>query len=157
VNLYKQVDFEKEPCVFVGVHCLQWHHHPDQPTVGFVEVELDDIPEVKDMRQAMSNYQASFAQALKQEKELILARSEVVSQQRYIEELEREMTVAKRRDTEQLAEIERLKAILNKPETAMLTAKNRMAELVCRIQEINQQMLDDLAETAHHRETECDT
>jgi hypothetical protein len=47
VNLYREVDFEKEPCVFVGVHCLRWHEHPDQPTIGFVEVELEDITEVR--------------------------------------------------------------------------------------------------------------
>ena len=47
MNLYREVDFLKEPCVFVGVHVVRWHEHPDQPTVGFVEVELGDIPEMR--------------------------------------------------------------------------------------------------------------
>jgi len=55
MNLYREVDLEKEPCVFVGVHCLQWHDHPDQPTVGFVEVALDDVPEVKQLKRAFEN------------------------------------------------------------------------------------------------------
>jgi len=50
VNLYREVDFLKEPVVFVGVHALQWHNHPDQPTIGFVEVELEDITEVQALR-----------------------------------------------------------------------------------------------------------
>jgi hypothetical protein len=56
--LYREVDFEKEPCVFVGVHCLRWHEHPDQPTIGFVEVELEDITEVQALQARVAELEA---------------------------------------------------------------------------------------------------
>ena len=37
-----------EPVQYVGVYVLKWHDHPDQPEVGFVEVEeekeFNDLP-----------------------------------------------------------------------------------------------------------------
>jgi len=54
VNLYREVELEKEPCDFVGVPCLMWHWHPDKPTIGFVEVELEDIPEVKTLKERVA-------------------------------------------------------------------------------------------------------
>jgi len=59
--LYREVDFEKEPCVFVGVHCLRWHEHPDQPTIGFVEVELEDITEVQALRARVAELETLLA------------------------------------------------------------------------------------------------
>ncbi len=38
--LYKIVKLpSKEPVQYVGVYVLHWGEHPDQPEVGFVEVE----------------------------------------------------------------------------------------------------------------------
>jgi hypothetical protein len=31
-----------------------WHWHPDKPTIGFVEVELEDIPEVKTLKERVA-------------------------------------------------------------------------------------------------------
>ena len=39
MRLFKEVDFENgEPCSVVGVHPLRWHDHPDQPTIGLVDI-----------------------------------------------------------------------------------------------------------------------
>jgi hypothetical protein len=62
MNLYREVDFLKEPCVFVGVHVLRWHEHPGQPTIGFVEVELNDIPEVLALKARVAELEARVAE-----------------------------------------------------------------------------------------------
>lgn len=54
MNLYREVDYQTEPCQVVGVHPLQWNERLREPTMGFVEVELDDIPEVRALRERMA-------------------------------------------------------------------------------------------------------
>lgn len=62
MNLYREVDYQTEPCQVVGVHPLQWNEHLREPTVGFVEVELDDIPEVRTLRQERDDLKARVAE-----------------------------------------------------------------------------------------------
>lgn len=43
-QFYKGVNIEShEPVNYVGVHPLIWHDHPDQPDLGFSEMELKEI------------------------------------------------------------------------------------------------------------------